>query len=112
MQLVLGLHHGFLLSTDLLDTVLLLLALLARTLVVFLVGGHLRMSGSQHSRQHSVRNGKAYTGKAVLGLKLLGRSCVVINQSKARALATTELVVEAVDLWLSFNDKQSLVLLC
>ena len=98
MQLVLGLHHGFLLSTDLLDTVLLLLALLARTLVVFLVGGHLRMSGSQHSRQHSVRNGKAYTGKAVLGLKLLGRSCVVINQSKARALATTELVVKTVDL--------------
>ena len=97
-RLVLGFHDRFLLSANLLDTVLLLLALLARAFVVFLVGGHLRMSGSQHSRQHSVRNGKAYTGKAVLGLKLLGRSCVVINQSKARALATTELVVKTVDL--------------
>ena len=37
-HLVLGLHDGFLLSADLLDTVLLFLALLARALVCGLVG--------------------------------------------------------------------------
>ena len=41
MRLVLGLHDRFLLSADLLDTVLLFLALLARALVCGLVGRNL-----------------------------------------------------------------------
>jgi len=46
----------------------------------------------------SQKKSKSYTGKAVLGLKLFSRSSIVINQSEARALATTELMVETVDL--------------
>jgi hypothetical protein len=39
----------------------------------------------------------------VLGLESFSILSSVINQSEARAFAATELVVEAVDLWLSFN---------
>jgi hypothetical protein len=49
-------------------------------------------------RGNSQKKSKSYAGKAVLGLKLFSRSSVVINQSEARALATTELMVETVDL--------------
>ena len=96
-RLVLGLHDGFLLSADLLNTVLLLLALLARALVSGLVSGHLWES--QRPYRTIAQNGEqAYAGKAVLGLELFSRSSIVIDQGEARALATTELVVETVDL--------------
>ncbi len=50
------------------------------------------------TRGNSQKESKSYAGKAVLGLKLFSRSSIVINQSKARALATTELMVETIDL--------------
>jgi hypothetical protein len=54
----------------------------------------------------SQKKSKSYTGKAVLGLKLFSRSSIVINQSEARALATTELMVETVDLQRIFKDSR------
>ena len=48
-RLVLGLHDGFLLSADLLNTVLLLLALLARALVGLLFSGYLWESKRPHA---------------------------------------------------------------
>lgn len=56
------------------------------------------------TRGISQKKSKSYTGKAVLGLKLFSRSSIVINQSEARALATTELMVETVDLQRIFKD--------
>jgi len=43
----------------------------------------------------------------VLGLELFSRSSIVIDQSKAGALATTELVVETVDLSQTLIKKEA-----
>ena len=71
--------------------------MLARALVSGLVSGHLWESQRQY-RTIAQNGEQAYAGKAVLGLELFSRSSIVIDQSEARALATTELVVETVDL--------------